>query len=194
MSLVDPRARQLRQQTKLLMNSFQTSNKKAHIHAICRKRRCNEFKEKGQDHSTFEVLCYCSTLWWYMLTLIFVSCWQLWRHCSGTTSTWSVYQSQRRCQRFAWRSIWEYKISKKKYETEIEQPNSWVMGCFDVSAIVQVGLQISIWGEIVSALILCIVIAVRYILFVFLSEVFFICSVLLASRSRRYFVGNSKSQ
>jgi hypothetical protein len=68
------------------------------------------------------------------------------------------------------------------------------MGCFDVSAIVQVGLQISIWGEIVSALILCIVIAVRYILFVFLSEVFFICSVLLASRSRRYFVGNSKSQ
>jgi hypothetical protein len=72
MTLVDPRARQLRQQTKLLMNSFQTSNKKAHIHAICRKRRVNEFKEKGEDHSTFGVLFYCDDIHSSMYNTLFL--------------------------------------------------------------------------------------------------------------------------
>jgi len=40
----------LRQQTKLLMNSFQTSNKRANINEVCRRRRIDDFKNKGEDH------------------------------------------------------------------------------------------------------------------------------------------------
>lgn len=46
----DPRARQLKQQTKCLMNSLTTMSKQARVNATCRRRVVENSQEIGEDH------------------------------------------------------------------------------------------------------------------------------------------------
>lgn len=46
----DPRARQLKQQTRCLMNSLTTMSKQARVNATCRRRVVENSQEMGEDH------------------------------------------------------------------------------------------------------------------------------------------------